>query len=264
MWAPLMATRFRTFGAAKTGVWRVPRTKGSSDLRGGREGLKQELAPSGEGHELAGPWSKRRQELVRDLGRVLVKTKALRFGTYTLSSGRLSSYYVDLRAAPSFPGVFRKIVQAYVELLREEVGLDRLEAIGGVPMSGLAFAAAVAYELHKPLLYVRREPKLHGTARMVEGVLKPGMKVLVLDDLVTTGSSIGKAAQAIRSGGGTVEDAAVLIDRMEGGRKSLAELNVRLSALTTIAELADLLFDMGVIGEPQRGAIYAQVVRPPG
>ncbi|MCP8316735.1 MAG: orotate phosphoribosyltransferase, partial [archaeon] len=200
-------------------------------------------------------------ELIKELGRVLVKTGALQFGTFTLTSGKMSSYYIDLRIVPSLPEVFKKVTDAFVEALKKMVGLEKIDAIGGIPTAGLTYATAVAYNLEKPLLYVRKEPREHGTQKRVEGLLRPGWRVLILDDLITTGSSILRTAEAIRSDGGIVEDALVLIDRMEGGRERLSTSNIQLKALAKITELADLLYDMNIIGKDQRKAIYGMVKR---
>jgi len=204
-------------------------------------------------------WENRRFELIKELGRVLVKTGALQFGTFTLTSGKMSSYYIDLRIVPSFPEVFKKITDAFVEALKKMVGLEKIDAIGGIPTAGLTYATAVAYNLEKPLLYVRKEPREHGTQKRVEGLLRPGWRVLILDDLITTGSSILRTAEAIRSEGGIVEDALVLIDRMEGGRERLSTSNIQLKAIAKMTELADLLYDMNIIGKDQRKAIYGMV-----
>ncbi|MBI2184439.1 MAG: orotate phosphoribosyltransferase [Thaumarchaeota archaeon] len=202
-------------------------------------------------------WEKKRMQLVSELGKILMKTEALRFGTFTLSSGRLSSYYVDLRIVPSFPGAFKRIVESYVALLRNEVG--EVEAIGGVPTAGLPYASAVAYELGKPLLYARTEEKKHGRGRVIEGVLTPGRRVVLLDDLITTGSSLIQAADAIRSEGGVVADAVVLIDRMEGGADELRKREVTLHSLSSILEIVNLLSEMQVISDDQLNAIKSQV-----
>ncbi|MGQ9469454.1 MAG: orotate phosphoribosyltransferase [Nitrososphaerales archaeon] len=204
-------------------------------------------------------WNERRFELIKELGRVLVKTGALQFGTFTLTSGKMSSYYIDLRIVPSLPEVFRKITDAFVEALKNMIGLEKIDAIGGIPTAGLTYATAVAYKIEKPLLYVRKEPREHGTQKRVDGLLRPGWRVLILDDLITTGGSILRTTEAIRSEGGIVEDAIVLIDRMEGGRERLSTSNIQLKAIAKITELADLLYDMNVIGKDQRKAIYSMV-----
>ncbi|MBI4258396.1 MAG: orotate phosphoribosyltransferase [Thaumarchaeota archaeon] len=204
-------------------------------------------------------WEEKRLKLVGELGKILMKTEALRFGTFTLSSGKLSSYYVDLRIVPSFPGAFRKVVESYVELIRNQLG--EVEAIGGVPTAGLPYASAVAYEMGKPLLYARVEEKKHGRGRVIEGVLTPGRRVVLLDDLITTGSSLTQAAEAIRGEGGVVEDAVVLIDRMEGGVEEMRGRKISVHSLSNILEIANLLSEMQVIEEDKLKAIESQVVQ---
>ncbi|MFQ6135384.1 MAG: orotate phosphoribosyltransferase [Nitrososphaerales archaeon] len=204
-------------------------------------------------------WEEERLMLVRDLGRILVKTRAIQFGTFTLSSGKLSPYYIDLRIVPSFPDVFSKTVTAYMDAIKNLIGLDKVGAVGGVPTSGLTYATAVAYSIKKPLIYVREEKKTHGAAKKIEGVLKPGCNVVVLDDLITTGTSLIKTIDTIRSEGGEVDNVVVLIDRMEGGRERLAEKGVRLNTITDMRELADLLCDMEIIDSQQNRYIKSQI-----
>ncbi len=204
-------------------------------------------------------WEEERMMLVRDLGRILVKMSAIQFGTFTLSSGKLSPYYIDLRIVPSFPDVFGKIVAAYIGAIKNLIGLDKVGAVGGVPTSGLTYATAVAYSMKKPLIYVREEKKTYGTAKKIEGVLQPGCNVVVLDDLITTGISLIKTIDVIRSEGGEVDQAVVLIDRMEGGREMLAEKGVRLNTITDMLELTDLLYDMEIIDSQQNRYIKSQI-----
>lgn len=204
-------------------------------------------------------WEEERLLLVRDLGRILTKTRAIQFGTFTLSSGKLSPYYIDLRIVPSFPDAFSKTVTAYIEAIKNLIGLEKVGAVGGVPTSGLTYATAVAYSIKKPLIYVREEEKTHGTAKKIEGILKPGCNVVVLDDLITTGTSLVKTIETIRHEGGEVENAVVLIDRLEGGRKRLAENGVRLSAVTDMMKLTNLLYDMGIIDAEQNKYIKSQI-----
>ena len=133
-------------------------------------------------------WSGRKK-IVDELAMVLVKVRALQVGTFTLSSGKLSSYYVDLRTVPSFPGAYQYVIDCYLSLIRNEVGLDKFDAIAGIPTAGLAFSSPVALELRKPMVYVRKEEKDYGHKKRIEGTITPGWKVLVMDDLITTGHS---------------------------------------------------------------------------
>ncbi len=202
---------------------------------------------------------KRREELVGKIGKILVKTKALQFGTFSLPSGRLSSYYIDLRMTPSLPDAFRLMVDAYIETANHVLNSDHFEAIGAIPTVGLTYAAVVAYRLAKPLLYVRGEGTRPPGAKSVEGILMPGSNVLVIDDLSMTGTSILKAAQSIRSEGGVVSDALVLIDRMEGAAKLLRTAQIRLRSFTTILELARVLRQMEALAEEDFQSIRKQV-----
>ncbi len=205
-----------------------------------------------------GSWAEERKSIISNIGKVLIKSGALKFGTFTLTSGKLSSYYVDLRIVPSIPGVFREVIHAYVSLIKKSVPLGEIGAIGGIPTAGLTYATAVSYELAKPLIYVRKEERQHGTGKDVEGLLSPGAQVIIIDDVITTGSSIISAVNAIRNNGGIVKRAAVLIDRLEGGKENLAKIGVTLVPLTSIVEITDFLYDMSIIEDSSRNAIYAQ------
>ena len=204
-------------------------------------------------------WYEKRQLLVKDLGQILVGNGVVKFGTFTLSSGKISPYYIDLRLVPSFPEVFSKVIAAYENSLKVLIGLDNVDAVGGVPTSGLTYAAVVAYNLKKPLIYVRKENKTYGTEKEVEGVLKPGYKIALIDDLITTGESLVKTIDTLRQKGGEVDNVIVLIDRLEGGANLLAEKGVKLNAITNIGELADLLHEMEIIDSEQHRHIKSQI-----
>src|SRR5436309_6616821 len=166
-----------------------------------------------------------------ELPRILVHTGALKFGMFTLSGGKLSPYYLDLRVLPSFPDAFR----ASIELLgRTARAIADIAKIAGIPTGGLPWASVLAYTLSKPLVYVRKEVKHHGREKMVEGLLAPGDKVLLVDDVITTGKNILDAMQTLRNEGGVVEDVLVLVDRKEGGRKKLLTLGLKINAVTRI------------------------------
>ena len=196
-----------------------------------------------------------------ELARLMLKTGAVKFGVFTLTSGKLSPYYVDLRAIPSYPSALRRVVDMYQKVIEENVGLHVVDRVAGVPVAGIPFASIVAYNNLKPFLYVRKEAKPHGRERRIEGVLKPGDRVLIVDDLATTGKSSLSAVEAIQAEGGVVEHVVVLVDREEGAAEALAERGVRLHAVTGVGDLADRLFEIGAITEEQRREILAQRAR---
>ena len=183
-----------------------------------------------------------------ELPKILVHTGALQFGMFTLSGGRLSPYYLDLRIVPSFPDAFRSCVDLMAKAAN---GIESVDKIGGIPTGGLPWASVLAYSLGKPLVYVRKEIKQHGREKMVEGILAPGNKILLVDDVITTGHNILAALQTLRAEGGVVEDALVLVDREEGGSDHLRKEGVRLHTVTRISDLAKRLLDMDAISETQ-------------
>jgi len=199
------------------------------------------------------------RDLEAELCRILIKTGATKFGLFKLSSGKLSPYYVDLRMIPGDPKGLRTVIQIFERMARSDVGISRFDRIAGVPTAGVPYASILAYQLSKPFLYVRREAKPHGGERRVEGQLLPGERVMIVDDLITTGKNTLQAAEAVRAEGGQVQHALVLIDRQEGGESALADVGLKLHAFTTISKIARRLRESGVVEDEQYEAILAQI-----
>jgi orotate phosphoribosyltransferase len=150
-----------------------------------------------------------------------------------------------------------------VKLIEKELGTDCIDRVAGIPTAGMPFASVVAFQLKKPFLYIRPKVKLHGRERRVEGMLMPGDRVLLIDDLVTTGLSLRKSAKAVRAEGGVVTDVAVLMDREEGGKERLAKDNLLMHYLLTAREAAQKLYDVGAIEEDQLKTILKQTRKKP-
>ncbi len=208
-------------------------------------------------------WTTEKERLKAELCTLLTRIGALKFGTFTLSGGKLSTYYVDMRIVPSFPEAFETVENVYMNLAENDVGLDSFARIAGIPTAGVPFASVLAYLLHKPFLYVRQEAKSHGRERRVEGILHPGDKVLVVDDLVTSGGSLLNAVDAIISEGGLVENALVLIDREEGGKEALKSKKISLSSIASMSEVAKLLYSKEVITKHELSSILGQIKKTP-
>jgi orotate phosphoribosyltransferase len=190
------------------------------------------------------------------LADALFRIGALRFGKFTLASGRPSSYYLDLRVVPSDPEAYGLAVESY-KVMAGSIGVGNFDTIAGVATAGVTVSSPLAYLLRKPMLYVRREEKGHGLGRLVEGAARPGWRTLVVDDLVTTGGSIMSAVEALRKSGCIVKEALVLVDRLEGGKSNLAAHGVRLNAFADVKELVEILFG----GKKITKADYQAVVR---
>jgi orotate phosphoribosyltransferase len=193
------------------------------------------------------------------LTNILFKIDAVKFGVFKLSTGKASPYYIDLRVIPSFPDAFREIIDFYTESITSQISLKNFDRIAAVPITGIPFASQIAYNLKKPFLYVRKSVKLQGRERRVEGVLVSGDRVLLIDDLVTTGVTLRKAAEAIRAEGGVVTQAVAFIDREEGGKEKLQEIKVELVPLLKISEIANTLYDIGAIDRESLKTINKQI-----
>ena len=198
-------------------------------------------------------------EFVKEFATFLHQNGALKFGDFTLSSGKNSSYYVDLRLVSSFPHPFRKMIKSLQKLISEEIGFDNFDCLASVPTGGLVIASALAMETVKPLIYVRTKPKEHGTSKSIEGKIENGMKVLMIDDVATTGGSMINSIKLLKEAGIVVTDAYVIMNRLEGADKILASEGVKMHQLTDIIEMTKSLQESNLIGQEVLEKIQKQV-----
>ena len=200
-------------------------------------------------------------EFVKEFAIFLYKNNIIRFGNFTLASGKNSSYYVDLRLIPSYPHQFRKMIKNLQNLIVEKTGLDDFDCLASVPTGGLVVTSALAIEIVKPLIYVRSKPKEHGTTKSIEGKISAGMKVVMVDDVVTTGTSVLNGINQLKEVGLLISDLYVIINRLEGGDKALSDIGVQTHQLTDILEITDILFQEKLIDKEIFEKIKNQVNR---
>jgi len=193
------------------------------------------------------------------MANILFKVDAVKFGVFKLSSGKASPYYIDLRVIPSFPDAFHEICESYAEYITNQIGVKKFDRIAAIPIAGIPFASQIAYNLNKPFIYVRKGIHLSGRERRVEGVLASGDKVLLIDDLITTGFSLKESADAVRAEGGVVSEAVVFLDREEGGRELLEKSGVKLHSVLKISEIAKTLYEMDAIDHESLKTILKQI-----
>jgi len=198
-------------------------------------------SPSPEAMERGEGWG------VRSLARDLLTSGCVRFGQFTLKSGIVSPIYLDLRRLPSQPEILRRVARAYADKLRD-LSFDRL---AGIPYAGLPIATAVALEMNRPLIYPRNEKKEYGTRATVEGGYNAGETAVAVDDLITDGGAKVEAIQKLEAAGLIVRDVVVLIDREQGGAKTLAAAGYQLHAVVTLRELLEEWRALGEI-TPER------------
>jgi len=188
-------------------------------------------------------------EFVKEFAVFLHQNDAIKFGDFTLSSGKKSSYYVDLRVVPSFPHQFRKMVKGLQALISDQIGYDNFDCLASVPTGGLVIASALAIETVKPLVYVRSQPKEHGTSKSIEGKIEKGVKILMIDDVATTGTSVSNAITLLKEAGAKITDVYVVIDRLEGADKLLQSQGVKIHSLTNILEITEILHKESLVSD---------------
>jgi len=155
-----------------------------------------------------------RHEVARSVARVLFQTGCVQMRgdePFRLPSGWASPVYIDCRKLISYPRIRRELVAQCLALLRER-GVTALDSVAGAETSGIALAAWLADALDVPMQYVRKKPRGFGPATQVEGVLKPGGRVLLVDDVMAGGQSQAAFCRALAAAGAPVKDAFVIFD----------------------------------------------------
>jgi len=179
--------------------------------------------------------------------------KIILFGDFKLTSGLVSPYYIDLRSVYSYPDLFKEIIDYYI--FKIDDFKDDVDVIAGIESGSIAIAAVLGYILDKPMIYIRKEPKKIGMMKLIEGVLNEGDKVVIVDDVATTGGSIARGVKAIREAGGYIDKAIVFIDRLQGARENLSRIGVKLYSILDIKDVLNILYRDGLISPETRDKI---------
>ncbi len=166
-----------------------------------------------------------------ELLRLLRESGAVRFGEFTLASGQVSDVYVDIKKAWTDPA--RLAVMA-AELAARVGDAERL---AGMELGAVPLVVATALRTGLPYVVVRKAAKTHGTLQRYEGEIPAGARVLVIEDVATTGGSSEETVAIVRAAGGLVDRILVVVDRGQGARERLASRGVTLEPLVTLDEL---------------------------
>lgn len=188
----------------------------------------------------------------KNIARLFFECGLLKFGEFTLKSGIVSPFYIDLRQAQSFPEAFHAITDAYSEMIAD---VDKSILLAGVPEAATPLAAAVGYKLKRKLIQPRKVVKDHGTKSSIEGDFAEGDKVILLDDLITKGDSKIEAIEQVENAGLIVEKLIVLVDREQGGLKMVNDAGHTIEAAFTISELLHTLLELEKISSDQHKQI---------
>jgi orotate phosphoribosyltransferase len=167
----------------------------------------------------------------------LFRERALKFGDFTLASGRKGTYYLDGKQITLHSTGLHLVAHGLLDLL-QDVEFDAIGGmtIGADPIIGAVLAVAATRGRDLCGFLVRKEAKGHGTGKFVEGPVKPGSKVVIIDDVVTTGGSSILAIERIKEFGCEVVQVVAIVDRMEGGAKNFADLKLPFTSLLQITD----------------------------
>lgn len=184
-----------------------------------------------------------KEEFVLELERI----GAIKFGSFILKSGLTSPFYIDLRELISYP----KLMNHVCDMIADKVQDLEFDIITGIPYTALPLATLVSTKLNKPLVYIRKEEKAYGTGKNVVGSYAKNNRCLVIDDLVTTGSSKIETAQKYQSEEIEIKDFFVIIDRSQNAASELAEQGFNLHSIITLDEILSVLSRAGKITKDQ-------------
>ena len=158
---------------------------------------------------------------------------AVRYKNFTLASGKKSKYYIDIKKASTDPKTL-KIIARQAALRIKEMDVD---TVAGVELGGVPLATAVSLETELPLLIVRKSVKDYGTKSRFVGDLKPEDRLVMLEDVTTSGGSVRDAIEVVREAGASLKYVITVVDREEGAGEKLKEADVELVPLVSASDL---------------------------
>ncbi|MFC1477551.1 orotate phosphoribosyltransferase [candidate division KSB1 bacterium] len=180
---------------------------------------------------------KERQRLLE-----VLRERSVAYGDFTLASGLKSKYYVDGKMT-TFDGEGALLIgKVMLHMIKDLPG--PIDSAGGPTMGADPIVAGIGVAAHLQgdsirCFAVRKKTKEHGRQKLIEGNFKKGDRVVIVEDVITTGGSIFQAIEAVESEGGTIEAVFVIVDRLQGGRENLAEKGYALHSLFTIDEILE-------------------------
>lgn len=198
--------------------------------------------------------------------KILLKLKAVTLSPnkpFTYASGIISPVYTDCRVLIGYPEERKQIRDLYIEAIKNS-GAE-FDIVAGTATAGIPHAAWIAEELNLPMIYVRGKAKDHGKENLVEGPLEKGQKVIVIEDLVSTGESSINSVNAIRNLGGEVSHVFSIITYGIGkGEEAFKENNLELISLTTFEQVVEEAKKMDYINEEETEIVLDWVQDPKG
>ncbi|KAG5329146.1 UMPS synthase, partial [Acromyrmex charruanus] len=181
---------------------------------------------------------------LKELAIELYDIQAVKFGEFKTKVGLTTPIYFDLRMVISHPKLMLKLAKALWTLVDNPAKVSR---ICGVPYTALPLATLISVEEKIPMLMKRKEAKSYGTKKLIEGIFLPGENCVIIEDVITSGSSILETVDVLKKENLSVTEAYVLIDREQGGKKNLENHEIKVKSLFVITQLMKYLLEAGKI-----------------
>jgi len=200
----------------------------------------------------------------RKIAQILFEIGAISFSRkrpFRFDSGILSPIYVDNRYLISYPKERKKVLKALISIIKKNA--KPFDIVAGIATAGIPHAAWIAQELNLPMIFVRAKPKDHGKRNQVEGKIKKGQKVLVVEDLISTAGSSARVIKAIRSMGGIVTDLiSIYSHSLKESKRNIKKAKVNAYHLTDTKTAANLAKDKGFLTQDQVNTVLEWVNNP--
>ena len=186
----------------------------------------------------------------------LLKIQAVTLNTktpYRFASGILSPIYTDCRLLMSYPKEWETVINAAINTIVNEIGMQNVDIIGGTATAGISHAAYIAQKLDLPMVYIKTSEENGVKKSKIEGVMGQGKKVVIIEDLISTGGSLFDSARAVRTAGGTVETCLSIFNYgMEKAKKASVDEKIRIISLSDLGALLDVAAKAKYIKEDEK------------
>ena len=166
-----------------------------------------------------------------ELIQLLKNCKAIKFGHFVLTSGAISDYYIDIKKASTKPEILKKIAQILSEYT------EGYEIIAGMELGAIPLIVALSLETNIPYVIIRKEKRQHGTSKQIEGEDVKGKKVLLIEDVTTSGGSVVKSIQILRENKAIVDEVIAIVDRENGAEEKLQKIDISFLPLISVSDI---------------------------
>ncbi len=157
---------------------------------------------------------------------------AIQYGHFVLTSGAVSDYYVDIKKASTNPKVLHTIATQMNSMIK-----DKYDLIAGMELGAVPLIVALSLQTNIPFVIVRKQKRDHGTGKQIEGESVKDKKVLIIEDVTTSGGSVVNTIQILRQNKATVDKVITVVDRESGAREKIEKLNLTFKPLVTVKDI---------------------------